>query len=143
MGRTVQLLISEMVQKSRVPVKIIATRIGKPYSTLMRELDPDDKGAKLGVEIFLPLMQLCDSIAPLRYMAAQMGYRISSTQDIKPSKPVFHEELLDTYEALVEYHRAMLRGDPVEAVDERREVLIRKSQEDFAAYLDRLKALEG
>ena len=36
-----------------VPAKSVAEAVGKPYSTLMREINPYDKGAKLGVETFM------------------------------------------------------------------------------------------
>ena len=137
MPKGIQNLVLEMVQNCSRPVKSIASEVGKPYSTLMRELDPEDRGAKLGVEMLLPLMQACDSTLPLRYLAEEMGYRVASVRDIEPDKPTFHEELLDTYQALVEYHRAMLEGRPVEYVAKWREVLIRQLKEDFAFYVAR------
>lgn len=130
-------VILEMVRTGPKPIKEVADSLGKPYSTLMRELDPEDRRAKLGVETLLPLMQICDSTAPLRCLAEAMGHRLVSSKDITPDKPTFHEELLDTYQALVDYHRAMLEGLPVEAVGARREVLIRQLKEDFAFYISR------
>ncbi|MHC1790570.1 phage regulatory CII family protein [Solidesulfovibrio sp.] len=126
--------ILEMVQNSQKPIKVVADELGKPDSTLMRELDPEDRRAKLGVEMLLPIMQACNSTTPLRVLAEAMGYRLVSNRDIKPDKPTFHEELLDTYQALVEYHRAMLEGLPLEVVGRRREVLIRQLKEDFVFY---------
>lgn len=134
MTKGIQDLILEMVHNSLRPMKSIAEEVGKPYSTLMRELDTEDKGAKLGVEMLLPLMRACDSTLPLRYLAEGMGHRVVSVRDIEPDKPTFHEELLDTYQALVEYHRSMLDGRPLEDVAKRREVLIRQLKEDFAFY---------
>jgi hypothetical protein len=127
-------ILQEMIQKSPLPAKSIAEQVGKPYSTLMRELDPGDRGAKLGVELLLPLMQACNAITPLSYLANAMGYRISCMREISPDKSSFHEELLDTYEALVEYHRAMIEGQPLDIVIERRETLIRQLKEDFVAF---------
>lgn len=132
-------VIYDMARGSPKSIKSIAEEIGKPYSTLMRELDPGDRGAKLGVELLLPLMKACNSIAPIRFMAGAMHYRVASTRAIHPDKASFHEELLDTYQALVEYHRAMIEGQKVEVVAEYREVLIRQLKEDFAAYMDRAK----
>jgi len=128
-------VILEMIQNCSRPIKGIADELGKPYSTLMRELDPEDRRAKLGVEMLLPLMQACTSTAPLRCLAEAMGYRLVSTRDITPDKPTFHEELLDTYQALVDYHRAMLEGLSADVVGKRREVLIRQLKEDFAFYV--------
>jgi len=130
-------VILEMVRNGPKPIKEVADALGKPYSTLMRELDPEDRRAKLGVETLLPLMQACNSTAPLRCLAEAMEHRLVSNQDIKPDKPTFHEELLDTYQALVDYHRAMLEGLPADAVGKRREVLIRQLKEDFAFYVSR------
>jgi len=140
MTKDIQSLILAMVQDCSRPIKVIAEELGKPYSTLMRELDPEDRRAKLGVEMLLPLMQACNSALPLRYLAEAMEYRIVSVKDIKPDKPTFHEELLDTYQALVEYHRSMLEEDSVEIVAKRREVLIRQLKEDFAFYMSRKRA---
>lgn len=128
------IILQEMIQKSSLPAKSIADKVGKPYSTLMRELDPGDRGAKLGVELLLPLMQACNSITPLNYLSNKMGYRISCMREISPDKSTFHEELLDTYEALVEYHRSMIEGQPLDVVIERRETLIRQLKEDFVAF---------
>ncbi len=141
MDDEIQPLILEMVQNCTHPIKTIAEMIGKPYSTLMRELDPGDRKAKLGVELLLPLMKTCNSITPLRHMAGAMGYRVASLRDISPDKPTFHEELLDTYQALVDYHRAMMDGQPVEVVAESREVLIRQLKEDFVAFMKRNKEM--
>jgi len=137
MDDDVQRLILEMVQNSHIPIKTLAENVGKPYSTLMREIDPGDRGAKLGVELLLPLMKACNSIAPLRHMAAAMGYRVASMREISPDKSTFHEELLDTYQALVDYHKAMMDGQPVDVVAEYREVLVRQLKEDFVAFMER------
>jgi len=128
-------VILEMVRNCPKPIKQVADALGKPYSTLMRELDPEDRRAKLGVETLLPLMQACNSTAPLRFLAEAMEHRLVSNRDIKPDKATFHEELLDTYQALVDYHRAMLEGLPADVVGKRREVLIRQVKEDFVFYL--------
>ncbi|GFK94399.1 hypothetical protein NNJEOMEG_02243 [Fundidesulfovibrio magnetotacticus] len=86
-------------------------------------------------------MKVCNSIAPLRYMAGHMGYRVASMREISPDKCSFHEELLDTYQALVEYHRSMMEDRSPEVVAEYREVLIRQLKEDFVAYMERRKGL--
>ena len=143
MPSDIRSVILDMVRNSDRPVKDIADAVGKPYSTLMRELDPKDDRAKLGVEMLLPLMQACDSTLPLRYLAEEMGHRVASVRDIEPDKPTFHEELLDTYQALVEYHRAMLEGRSVEYVAKWREVLIRQLKEDFAFYVARRNGEDG
>lgn len=128
-------LLYDMARNNDKSIKSISEEIGKPYSTLMRELDPADKGAKLGVELLSPLMQSCESIAPLRLLASRLGYRVVANKNITPDKGSLHEELLDTYQALVEYHRAMLEKQPLEVVSRYREVLIRQLKEDFVAFM--------
>jgi hypothetical protein len=135
MKNDITAVILEMAQDCPRAIKTIAAEVGKPYSTLMRELDPGDRGAKLGVDLLLPLMQACKSISPLCHLAEAMGHRVVSIKDITPDKATFHEELLDTYQALVDYHRAMLESQPVEIVAKRREVLIRQLKEDYVFYM--------
>ena len=55
----------------------IARGIRKPYSTLMRECNPYDKGAKLGVVTLFEIMDFTKNIEPLRYMASRMGYELT------------------------------------------------------------------
>ena len=54
----------------------IAGELGKPYSTLMRECNPFDKGAKLGVNTFFRIMIITKDIEPLRFMANSLGYAL-------------------------------------------------------------------
>ena len=49
--------IQKMVRDGEVPAKSVAEAVGKPYSTLMREINPYDKGAKLGVETFMAIIE--------------------------------------------------------------------------------------
>lgn len=69
-------ILHELVLENRIPAKALAKEIGKPYSTLLREINPYDSGAKLGVETLLQLMKCTNSVAPLEYMAEQMGYSL-------------------------------------------------------------------
>jgi len=134
MPKTIMTAIREMVRASAKPAKALAKEIGKPYSSFMRELSQADRGAKFGVEMLLPLMQACDSILPLRFLAAHMDCRVVSLREVTPDKDSLHEELLDSYEALSQYHRAIRDKVPLERVAELREVVLRQVQEDFVAY---------
>ena len=49
--------IQKTVRDGEVPAKSVAEAVGKPYSTLMREINPYDKGAKLGVETFMAIIE--------------------------------------------------------------------------------------
>lgn len=127
--------IREMVRASDKPAKALAKEIGKPYSTFMRELSQGDKGAKLGVEMLLPLMQACASILPLRFLASRMGCRVVPlTEDTPQYAASLPEELLDSCDALAAYHRAIREQAPLEQVATLREAVIRQVQKDFMAY---------
>jgi len=54
----------------------IARDLGKPYSTLMRECNPFDKGAKLGADTLFKIMIITENIEPLRFMANKLGYEV-------------------------------------------------------------------
>lgn len=134
MPTTIYDVIRKMIEKGPMPIKDLSAKIGKPYPTLMRELNEEDQGAKLGVELLLPLMQACGSVLPLRYLASRMEHRVVSMQPITPDKSSHLEEMLTTYPALAEYHQAIMEERPLEKVAELRENVIRQVQEDFVAY---------
>mgnify|MGYP000273172786 CR=1 FL=1 len=52
------------VIEGNVPAKKVAATIGKPYKTLMREINPDDLGAKLGVETFMDIIRATGECHP-------------------------------------------------------------------------------
>lgn len=41
-------IIQDSVSRNPIGAKAVAVKIGKPYSTMMREVNPNDKGAKVG-----------------------------------------------------------------------------------------------
>ena len=55
----------------------IASAIGKPYSTLLRETNPLDPGAKLGVETFMDIIETTGDSTPLNVMVRELGYRLA------------------------------------------------------------------
>lgn len=57
----------------------IAKEIGKPYSTLLREINPFDKGAKLGVDTLLAIIVATGNTEPLELMAKELGYSLNLT----------------------------------------------------------------
>ena len=65
--------IHETVVNGKMPSKAIASAIGKPYSTLLRETNPLDPGAKLGVETFMDIIET----TPLNVMVRELGYRLA------------------------------------------------------------------
>jgi len=69
-------IIQELVRDCQIPVRELAKALGKPYSTLMREVNPHDKGAKLGVETCNQLMLLTKNVRLLEYAANQLGFSL-------------------------------------------------------------------
>lgn len=56
--------------------RIVAARIGKRYSTLMRELNPFDPSAKCSAQTMLDIMETTGDVRPLEFMAHELGYHI-------------------------------------------------------------------
>ena len=69
--------IHETVVNGKMPSKVIASAIGKPYSTLLRETNPLDPGAKLGVETFIAIIEATGDSTPLNVMVRELGYRLT------------------------------------------------------------------
>jgi hypothetical protein len=69
-------VIQEAVLEGRKPAKSIAKDIGKPYSTMLREVNPFDSSAKVGVETLLDILLSTGDTRPLEYMARQMGCKL-------------------------------------------------------------------
>ena len=69
-------IIHAMVVDSAVPVKELARRIGKPYSTLLREANPYDERAKLGVETFVQLIKATGDISPMEHIARELDLEL-------------------------------------------------------------------
>lgn len=101
--------IQDMVLDNPKPAKVICEEVGKPYPTLLRELNPEDHAAKVGVELLVPLMRSCGSVAPLEYLAALMGYRLVPAA-VTPDRDDLRDECLDDMEAVTELARAARDG---------------------------------
>lgn len=71
-------LLHSTILESSVPAKVIAKQIGKPYSTLLREVNPYDEGAKLGAETLLQILKITGNVAPLEYLANELGLELVS-----------------------------------------------------------------
>ncbi len=69
-------IIHQMILDSPIPAKALAKEIGKPYSTLLREVNPYDTGAKLGVETLMDIMRETGDVEPLAFMAKQFGFSL-------------------------------------------------------------------
>lgn len=73
-------IVHTSILESTIPAKVIASKIGKPYSTLLREVNPYDEGAKLGVETLLQILKITGDTAPLEYMANELGMELVSSK---------------------------------------------------------------
>ncbi|HJB66659.1 MAG TPA: amino acid-binding protein [Candidatus Mailhella merdavium] len=79
-------ILHELVLDNPVPAKDLAKSIGKPYSTLLREVNPYDTGAKLGAETLLQIMTQTGDLKPLEFMANSLGYELSPRKEEKNAK---------------------------------------------------------
>lgn len=70
--------VHEIVTQGKVPAKDIAKAVDKKYSTLLRETNPCDTGAKLGVETFMAIIQATGDVGPLELMVQELGYVLQS-----------------------------------------------------------------
>ncbi len=66
-------IIHNLVLDSPVPAKDLAKAIGKPYSTLLREVNPYDTGAKLGAETLFQIMAITGNLKPIEYMSEKLN----------------------------------------------------------------------
>lgn len=112
---------------------IIAVEIGKEASTLRRELNPFDPGAKFGIESLVPYMNSTGSVLILNFLAERMGYRLERI-DSAPDKSTISEEMCDTYQSIAAYHRCMSERRPIEEVHAALEAATNELEQDFVAY---------
>lgn len=72
--------LGKVVQKHFLNIPMqpheLAERINKPYSTIMREINPYDDKAKLGIQTFYDIMIVTGCINTLRFMADKLGYEL-------------------------------------------------------------------
>ena len=59
--------VHDLVLESGLGAKNIAAAVGKPYSTLLREVNPFDDGAKLGAETLVDIMRVTARIHRFSY----------------------------------------------------------------------------
>ena len=74
-------MIHDTVVGGNVPTKELARQLGKPYSTLMRELNPFDTHAKLGADTLFDIMRITGEVDVLRHMAREMGFELVRTEN--------------------------------------------------------------
>lgn len=69
-------IIQQSILEGGKPAKVVSAEIGKPYSTMLREANPYDTTAKVGVETLMDIMKATGNLTPLRFMAARFGYEL-------------------------------------------------------------------
>ncbi len=74
--KNVTSVVQDIVLEGGKPAKQLAAELGKSYSALLREVNPFDKNAKLGVETLMQLMKATKNVAPLHFMAQEMGFML-------------------------------------------------------------------
>ncbi|WP_302554057.1 phage regulatory CII family protein [uncultured Bilophila sp.] len=72
--------VHKLVTEGKMSAKSIATAVHKPYSTLLRETNPYDPGANLGVETFMDIIKATGDTRPLELMVHELGYRLTPVE---------------------------------------------------------------
>lgn len=83
-------IVHQIVLNSSTPAKALAEDVGKSYSTLLREVNPYDSGAKLGVETLMAIMRETGNVDPLVYMARELGFELVPNHQVKTSHKAKH-----------------------------------------------------
>lgn len=80
-------VLQDVVLRNGCSASEIARGIKKPYSTLLRECNPYDQGAKLGAVTLFEIMNYTKNVEPLRYMANLLGYDLTPKPDPETPAP--------------------------------------------------------
>ena len=72
--------VRETVLEGKNTAKEIALSIQKPYSSLMREINPYDAGAKLGLETYMSILKATGDMTSLEVMAQELGFRLTKDE---------------------------------------------------------------
>jgi len=87
MQKNIIQIVHELVLENELSARGVAEQLSKPYSTLLREINQYDKSAKLGVETLLDLMRLTRNVAPLEFMARELGFKLVPAQQPEKRLP--------------------------------------------------------
>jgi hypothetical protein len=79
--------MQDVVLAGQIAAKEVSREIRKPYSTLLRELNPFDSHAKLGAETMFDIVKVTHNVAILEFMARELGYTLMPVKGIRsPTK---------------------------------------------------------
>lgn len=132
--------ITELVQQMliysepKLPLKKVASELGKPYTTLIRELNPEDEYAKLGADLLLPIMRITKDVRPLQWLAEKMEYGIIKNSNIHPDMATWQEEQIQDTMLLGQIAKLMLADSPYEIVSAEIDKMIAGLQETRLRY---------
>ncbi len=79
MSDKIEKAIQALVVNGPVSVEDLAKKLGKSPKTLLREVNPEDKKAKLGAETLVEIMRITGGIEPLKLMAEELDFTIESS----------------------------------------------------------------
>ena len=68
--------VHTLVIDGDMPAKAIASAIGKPYSTQLRDCNTNGKGAKLSAETLKAILKATGNTQHLEVMARELGYKL-------------------------------------------------------------------
>lgn len=84
--------MQDIVLEGRVPAKQVCREIKKPYSTLLRELNPFDNHAKLGAETMFKICKVTRNVSILEFMARELGYTLIPMEGVDTPEPRQHRK---------------------------------------------------
>jgi hypothetical protein len=78
--------MQDIVLEGHIPAKEVSRVIKKPYSTLLRELNPFDAHAKLGAETMFEIVKATHNISILEFMARELGYTLRPLDGVQGAR---------------------------------------------------------
>lgn len=87
--------------------KAIAEEIGKPYTTLLREINQHDEGAKLGVHDFSLITRITADFEALDFMERSLGRVAFSLPKSQPSMKRLHSKVAESLKEFGEFVEAV------------------------------------
>ncbi|CCO22916.1 phage regulatory CII family protein [Maridesulfovibrio hydrothermalis] len=79
MSEKIEKAIQDLVINGPMPVEDLAQKLDKSPKTLIREVNPDDKKAKLGAETLVEIMRITGGVDLLKLMAEELDCTVESS----------------------------------------------------------------
>lgn len=106
--------VNVMIDDSGKTIKAIVADVGKNYNTFMRELNPNDEGAKIGVEMLYPLIVACcgqnpkEAPAPLLWLCHRLGFEPLPFGFSEPGASTVEAECMESVQSVAAAHKAIM-----------------------------------